>query len=172
VSRSSDFLPSELVPVVRLNPDTHQREMVHLRWGLIPSWADDPTIGDRLTHARSETVATKRAFQDAFRQRRCLLVTDGIEMGQRRIEMKDGRPFGMGGAWERREGGEPVETCAVITTPANELVEPINNRMPVIIAEEDYDSWLNPEFCDDDELVRMMEPFPADGMVVVRACGV
>jgi putative SOS response-associated peptidase YedK len=83
--------------------------------------------------------------------------------------MKDGRPFGMGGLWERWEDGEPIETCAVITTSANGLVGPINNRMPVIIPEEDYDRWLDPQFYDEEELRRMMCPFPAERMVVVRA---
>ena len=166
---SSDFLPSELVPVVRLNPETHQRELVHLRWGLMPSWANDPAIRGRLTHARAETVATKRAFQDAFRHRRCLVVVDSFQLQRHRIEMKDGRPFGMGGVWERWEGDETTETCAVITTPANELVQPIHDRMPVIIAEEDYDCWLDPEFYDAEELERMVLPFPADKMIVSAA---
>jgi putative SOS response-associated peptidase YedK len=165
---SVSFVPSQLVPVIRINPETHQREMVKLRWGLIPSWASDSSIGDRLTHARAESVATKRAFREAFRQRRCLIVTDGVELGKGRIEMKDGRPFGMGGLWERWEGGEAVEICALITTSANEAVQHVSARMPVIIAEEDYDRWLDPEFLDAEELERMMGPFPADEMVVVR----
>lgn len=162
--------------MVRLNPQTHHRELVHLRWGLVPSWADDPSISSRLTHARAETVATKPAFRDAFRQRRCLVVVDSFYLaksgrGRRRsyvIQMKDGRPFGVGGIWERSQqgGAEPVETCAVITTEANELVGPINDRMPVIVAEEDYEAWLDPEFRDAEELARMMSPFVAEAMVV------
>jgi putative SOS response-associated peptidase YedK len=173
-----DFVPSEPLPVVRLNPETHQRELVHLRWGLVPSWTTDPSIGSRLTHARAETVATKPAFRDAFRQRRCLVVVDSFffflaksRKGKRRpnvIQMKDGRPFGVGGIWERwqQSDAEPVETCAVLTTEANELVGPINDRMPVIIAEEDYEAWLDPEFKDKLELERMMQPFAAEAMVV------
>jgi putative SOS response-associated peptidase YedK len=141
--------------------------MVYLRWGLIPSWASDPSIASRLIHARAETVATKRAFRAAFRQRRCLVMTDGVQLRKRRIEMKDGRPFGMGGVWERWEGDEEIESCAVITTTANKLVQPINDRMPVIIDEKDYDRWLDPEFYDEEELRRMMRPFPAHRMVVV-----
>ena len=84
------------------------------------------------------------------------------------IQMKDGRPFGVGGIRERWQQGdaEPLETCAVITTEANELVGPINDRMPVIIAEEDYEAWLDPEFQDAEELDRMMRPFPAGAMTV------
>ncbi len=174
--RSSDFTPSEPLPVVRLNPQTHERELVYLRWGLVPSWTADPTIGSRLTHARAETVATKPAFRDAFRWRRCLVVVDSFLLaksgrGRRRryvIQMKDGRPFGVGAIWERWQQGdaEPLETCAVITTEANELVEPINDRMPVIIANEDYARWVEPEFYDKQGLERMMRPFPEEVMVV------
>ena len=82
--------------------------------------------------------------------------------------MKNGCPFGIGGIWEpwRREDQGPIESCAIITTEANELVRPINNRMPVIVAEGDYDRWLDPEFFDLAELGRMMQPFPAEGMTV------
>ena len=169
MSSPSDFLPTETVPVVRLNPETHHRELVHLRWGLIPSWAKDPSIGSRLTYARAETVATKRSFQDAFRQRRCLVVVDSFRLRRRAIQMKDGRPFGMGGVWERWEGNGQIESCAVITTTANELVEPFNDRMPVIVAEEDYDRWLDPKSQDAEELDRMMRPYSADSMMVVPA---
>ncbi len=173
---SSDFVPSEPLPVVRLNPETHERELVHLRWGLVPSWTTDPSIGSRLTHARAETVATKPAFRDAFRLRRFLVVVDSFFLaksgrGKRRryvIQMKDGRPSGVGAIWDHWQQGEaePLETCAVITTEANELGSPINDRMPVIIANKDYGRWLDPEFHDKQELVRMMRPFPAEVMVV------
>jgi len=166
VTASADFLPTETVPVVRLNPETHQRELVQLRWGLIPSWAKHPSISSRLIYARAETVATKRSFQDAFRQRRCLVVVDSFRLGRRTIQMNDGRPFGMGGLWERWQGDQEIESCAVITTTTNELVEPFNERMPVIIAEEDYAHWLDPEFFDAEELERMMQPFPSEDMVV------
>jgi len=76
---SSDFVPSEPIPVVRLNPETHQREYVHLHWGLIPAWVSAPSLGGRLTHARAETVATKRAFREVFRRRRCLVVVDSFQ---------------------------------------------------------------------------------------------
>lgn len=175
---SSDFVPSEPLPVVRLNPETHQRELVHLRWGLVPSWTTNPSSGSRLTHARAETVATKPAFRDAFRLRRCLVVVDSFFLvksgkGKRRsyvIQMKDGHPFGVGAIWKRWQQAEAepvVETCAVIATEANELVAPINDRMPVIIPQEDYGRWLDPEFQATDELERMMQPFPPDQMAVV-----
>jgi putative SOS response-associated peptidase YedK len=91
--------------------------------------------------------------------------------GKRRpyvIQMKDGRPFGVGGIWDRwqHRDAKPLETCAVITTEANELVGPINDRMPVIVAHEDYGAWLDPAFDDAEELARMMRPFPAEAMTV------
>lgn len=176
--RPTEFVPRNLVLVIRRNPDTGQRESVRLRWGLVPSWADDPAIGTRLTHARAETVATKRAFREAFRQRRCLMVVDGFYLWKSRgrgrkkqpyvIQMKDRHPFGVGAVWERWQPpeGEPLESCAVITTVANDVVRPINDRMPVIIPSEDYEDWLNPGFFDAQELDRMMAPFPPGEMAI------
>jgi putative SOS response-associated peptidase YedK len=168
-STPTEFTPLEQVLVVRENPEAHERESVTMRWGLVPSGAESPTIGSRLTHARGETVGTKAVFREAFRHRRCLIVVDSFEIGQRRaIQMKDGRPFGVGGIWERwQKGDDVIESCAVITTSSNTLVQPINDRMPVIIATEDYDRWLDSEFFDFEELQRMMRAYPADEMVVV-----
>lgn len=162
-------VPTDQILVVRQNPETHQRESVTMQWGLVPSTAESLAIGRRLIHARAETVATRAAFRDAFRHRRCLIVADHFDVGRRKaIEMKDGRPFGVGGIWERwQQGDESVDSCAVITTEANDLVRPINDRMPVIIAAEDYDRWLDPNLADAEELQRMMSPYPADEMVVV-----
>ncbi len=172
---SSDFVPSEPVPVVRLNPETREREFVHLHWGLIPAWVSDPTFGSRLPHARAETVATKRAFREAFRRRRCLVVVDSCRLSRRRksylIQMTDGQPFGMGAVWDRwqKDDRGPIQSCAIITTTANEVVQPINDRMPAIIAPSDYDRWLDPEFYDAEELERMMRPWPSDRMLVSPA---
>jgi putative SOS response-associated peptidase YedK len=171
MNTSTDFLPSQAVPVVRLNPQTHHRELVHLQWGMVPTSAADPSAARRLTHARSETVATKPSFRDSFRQRRCLLVVDSFNLGKRSrraIQMKDGKPFGIAAIWDRWQAGdgEPLETCAVITMAANDLVLPINDRMPAIIAKTDHDRWLDPEFFDLEELERMMEVFPSKAMVI------
>lgn len=173
----ADFTPMEQVLVVRQNPETHQRESVTMQWGLVPSWGESPKIGIRLIHARAETVATKRAFREAFGSRRCLMAVDEFDLSRGRrkgqkqrfaIRMKDGRPFGVGAIWERwQHDGETIESCAVITTASNDLVRPINDRMPVIIAPEDYDRWLDPEFYDAQQLERMMRASPSEGMVVV-----
>jgi putative SOS response-associated peptidase YedK len=169
---SSDFVPSEPIPVVRVNPETREREFVQLHWGLIPGWVSGPSLGSRLTHARAETVATNRAFREVFRRRRCLVVVDSFHLSRQRkpylIQMTDGQPFGVGAIWDGWQGDNEsyVESCAIITTAANELVQPINGRMPVIIAREDYDRWLDPEFYDAEELERMMQPWPSDRMLV------
>jgi len=165
------FTAAELVLVVRQNRATHRRESVAMPWGLVPSWAESAAVGNRLTHARAETVATKPAFREAFRQRRCLIVVDSFELPGRKkrwaITMKDGRPFGVGGIWERwQRGGAHLESCAVITTEANDMVRPINDRMPVIIAREDYGRWLDPELFDIEELQQLMRPYTAEELVV------
>jgi putative SOS response-associated peptidase YedK len=174
----TDFLPSESVPIVRLNPQTHERELVRLRWGLVPFPASNPFVGRPLIHARSESVATRPAFRDAFRQRRCLVVVDGFDIGKGRggnrshvIQMKDHCPFGVGAIWDRWEmgDGEPLESCALITTSANEVVRPINNRMSVIIANEDYNRWLDPTLFDAEELQQTMQPYSAEEVVVAPA---
>lgn len=174
---STTYLPSESVPVVRLDPLTHQRQLVHLHWGIVPAWAEDPSTGGQLIHARSETVAEKPTFRESFRQRRCLLVVDSFDLGKGHdkrgpsyaIQRTDRRPFGVGAIWDRWQSGgnEPIESCAVITTAANEIVRPINDRMPVIIAEDDYERWLDPEFFDVEELERMMQPCPLGNLEIV-----
>ena len=104
---------------------------------MIPAWADDPSIGDRLANARSETAATKPSFRSAFRSRRCLVLADGFYEWQRAngrkqpyfVGLRGDRPFGLAGLWERWEkGGEPVESCTILTTDANELMRPIHER--------------------------------------------
>jgi putative SOS response-associated peptidase YedK len=100
---STDFLPNQSVPVVRLIPETHKRELGHLQWAMASSSAADPSAAKRLTHARSETVASKPSFRDAFRRRRCLLVVDSFHLGKGRghaIQMKDGKPFGIAAIWD------------------------------------------------------------------------
>ena len=121
-----------------------QRELVFLHWGLVPSWADDPKIGNRMINARAETAAEKPSFRTAMRRRRCLIVADGFyewkTVAKRRqpmfIHLRDGRPFAFAGLWESWEGADhsALESCTILTTSANDLVRPIHDRMPVIIA--------------------------------------
>lgn len=134
--------PSQHVFIVRLN-DEHQRFLASVRWGLVPAWADDVKIGYKLINARCDTVATKPSFRQAFKKRRCLVVADGFYEWQKLdarnkqpyyIRLKDERPFAFAGLWERwSKGGEPVESCTIVTTEPNELMEPLHDRMPVIL---------------------------------------
>jgi putative SOS response-associated peptidase YedK len=170
-----NIAPTQLVAVVLL--DDGRRTLRPLRWGLIPSWARDARIGNSLINARAETVADKPAFRAAFRSRRCLIPTTGFfewmaTGGKKKqplhIRMSDGRPFALAGLWERwpGAGGEPVESCAILTTTANELMRPVHDRMPVILAPEDYATWLDPT-TPPDALHALLRPFPPDRMTAV-----
>jgi putative SOS response-associated peptidase YedK len=172
-----NIAPGQPVAVVRELPQAQGRQFVYLRWGLIPAWADDPSIGDRMANARAETAATKPSFRSAFRSRRCLVVADGFYEWQRTsghkqpyfIGLQGGRPFGKAGLWERWEkGDEPVETCTILTTDANELMRPIHERMPVIIPPEQYGLWLDPRCQDTKELAKLLQPYPSKGMLAYR----
>jgi putative SOS response-associated peptidase YedK len=160
--------PTQDAPVIRLN-DAGQRELVQLRWGLVPHWAKDLKIGYKTINARAETVARSPAFQDAFRSRRCLVLTDGFYEWQPqgdtkqpfRIVMKHREPFALAGLWERWGPREnPTETFTIIVTEANELCAAIHNRMPVVIDRADYDSWLRAEAGGE----NLLRPYPADRM--------
>jgi putative SOS response-associated peptidase YedK len=152
------------------------REALLLRWGLVPQWADDTSIGSRLINARSETVASKPAFRDAFRQRRCLVVADGFiewqaSQGRKQpyhVRMKDGSPFGFAGLWERwrDEDGQWLQTCTILTTEPNELVEPIHDRMPVILPTALHERWLDTR-TSPAGLTELLGPFPAAAMEAV-----
>jgi putative SOS response-associated peptidase YedK len=166
-----NIAPTQFVPVVRLDEARRTRELALVQWGLVPAWAKDPNIGNRLINARSETVAEKPAFRTAFKSRRCLVVADGFyEWGHVNgkspyyFHLKDGRPFGFAGLWERWEqGGEPLESCTVITTEANGIVGAVHERMPVILRPEDYGRWLDPGE-KAEALVGLLAPLPDNWM--------
>lgn len=166
-----NIAPTQNAPVVRLNADG-ERELVILRWGLIPSWAKEEKIGYRTINARAETVTSKPSFRAAFRQRRCLVPATGFYEWQVQgkgkpkqpynIAMADGGPFGMAGLWERWEGPDgPVETYTIVVGEPNDLVRPIHNRMPIIIASEDHDSWLS---ASTDDASALLNPYKPDEM--------
>jgi putative SOS response-associated peptidase YedK len=173
-----NIAPSQPVAAVRLAPGGAKagpgRELAWLRWGLIPGWADDPKIGNRLINARAETAARLPAFRAAFRQRRCLIVADGFYEWQRAgkrkvphlIRMRDDRPFGFAGLWEAWEGPDhsAVQSCTVLTTEANELVRPIHDRMPVIVAPQDYERWLDTAAGGLEGLAPLLRPYPSQQM--------
>lgn len=140
--------PSQKVPVIRERDG--KRELALLRWELIPSWAKDPAIAYRTINARAEIVASAPTFRAAFKTRRCLIPASGFlewkQEGPRKICHKDGTPLSLAGRWERwKHGPEPVETFTIITTEPNELLASLHNRMPVILAPEDFDAWLEPK---------------------------
>jgi putative SOS response-associated peptidase YedK len=149
------------------------KQVVGVRWGLIPPWAGAPKVASKLINARAETVATKAAFRDAFRERRCLVIADGFyewkKSGQMRLPvyvyLKSGRPFGFAGLWERWNSpeGEWVTTCTIITTEANDIMRPIHNRMPVILPREVEDQWLDPD-TSDSVLLGLLKPYPPEAM--------
>ena len=164
-----NIAPMTDVPIVRVASDGH-RELVRMRWGLVPRWAKDPSIGARMINARGETLADKPSFQMPYRRHRCLLPADGFYEWQpvagrlggddRRkqpmhIGMADGSLFGLAGLFERWRGedGTVLDTCAIVTTEANELLGPIHDRMPVIIAPNDYARWLDPANADVADLI-------------------
>ncbi len=149
-----------------------QRRLEVLRWGLIPPWANDPGIGSRMINARSETAPGKPSFRRAFRERRCLIPADGFYEWQRTngakqpyyIHMEDGRPFAFAGLWESWSKGEgEIRTCTILTTGANALVGEVHDRMPVILAHDAYDVWLDPA-SERDELTGLLAPYPEDEM--------
>lgn len=163
--------PTQPVTAVRLNQDTGARALTFLTWGLIPSWAKDPGIGSRMINARSETVTEKPSFRAAFKRRRCLIAADGFYEWQRRGDRKqplfiraaDEQMLGLAGLWEfwQSPDGSAIESCTILTTTPNELMQPIHNRMPVIVAPEDYSMWLDPGPRPEDAL-HLLRPYPSD----------
>jgi len=165
-----NIAPTQPVAVVT---DDEKRKVELFRWGLIPSWAKDPTIGSRLINARAETLSEKPAFRKAFERRRCLILADGFfewaipaENVKRKtpyyFQLASGKPFTFAGLWEfwRTPEGEELRTCTIITCPANEAIAPFHDRMPVILPKAVRWSWLDP-LAKPAELSQMLKPYPA-----------
>ena len=150
------------------------KQMVSVRWGLVPSWASDLSVGSRMINARAETVVERDSFRDAFEKRRCLVVADGFyewrKTGKTRqpifIRLKRDRAFGFAGLYENWTSpeGENIRTCTIITTEPNEVMSPIHNRMPVILPMEQEDIWLDPAIQDPKRLLPLLRPYPAEEM--------
>lgn len=171
-----NIAPTQLVPTVVRLPEQPARQFCQWHWGLIPAWAKELAIGNRLINAQAETAATKPAFRAAFRQRRCLVLADGFyewdQRGRPRqpvyIRMHDGRPFAFAGLWERwtsPEGGV-IESCTLLTTEPNAAIHPLHHRMPVILDPKDYDRWLDPSLQKPEEVQPFLRPYPPDEMTV------
>jgi putative SOS response-associated peptidase YedK len=168
-----NIAPSQKVAVI---PNTGDNVLSMYRWGLIPSWSKDPSIGDRMINARAESLAVKPSFRNAYRRRRCLILSDGFYEWKQvpdsktkqpfYIRMKDGLAFAFAGLWEIwvSPDGSEIRSCTIITAQPNELVATIHNRMPVILAAEAYDLWLAPGDKPADQLEKFLVPYPENEM--------
>ena len=168
-----NIAPSQPVAVI---PNTGENRIEFFRWGLIPFWAKDPKIGNRMINARSETLAEKPSFRTAYRRRRCLVLADGFFEWRKQsdktkvpmyIQMASQTPFAFAGLWEEwhSEHGDQLLSCTIITTEPNELLASIHNRMPVILPPQAYNQWLDPAEQTASRLQPLLQPFPADQMV-------
>jgi putative SOS response-associated peptidase YedK len=165
-----NIAPTQPVAVVRrLRPDG-PRQLDLLRWGLTLPPPGGGRRGGPIINVRSESIATRGAFRDAFRRRRCLVPADGFyewvaDAGRRQafhVARKDGRPLALAGLWEPAVAGGAPASCVILTTEPNELLRPIHDRMPVIVEPADFDPWLSPEGVTPDALAGILRPSPAD----------
>ena len=196
-SREPDYnvTPRAPVPIIRERPsrqahdDSITRVLSIVRWGLVPSWAENTAIGDKLINARAETITEKAAYKRSFARRRCIVPADAFyewrptrSTSAKRpprqpylVHRRDGEPMAFAGLWEiwrdPAVAGDDdpaawVRSCAIVTTRANELLEPIHSRMPVMLAEQDWDTWLDPETGDVAALEEMLRPAPDDELEI------
>jgi len=167
-ARRYNVAPTQPIPAIK-----KKGELSYLHWGLIPSWAKEKSIGNKMINARSETILEKPSFKRAVKSRRCLIVAAGFyewkKVGSRKqpyyIFMKEHEPFAMGGIWERwvSPEGEVIESAAIITTSSNKLIQPLHDRMPLILKKEDYEAWLAPE-TSEEELKKLFVPYAEESM--------
>lgn len=147
-----NIAPTQLVPAVRKGP-TGRREFAMLRWGLVPSWAKDPSIGNRMINARAESLTDKPAYRSAYEKRRCLILADGFYEWRKEgggkspyfISLANGQPFAFAGLWEAwtdRNAGESLQTTTIVTTAANEFLKNLHDRMPVVLQPDTAGAWL------------------------------
>jgi len=164
--------PGQDLPIVRLHPESGDRVLGMLRWGLIPYWSKDPKIAWKCINARGETVKTAPAFRGAHRARRCLVPADafyewkanGKTKQPYAIAMRDRHRFAFAGLWENwkdQTSSRWVRTFTILTTKPNEVIAPLHDRMPVILAPDDYDRWLDT----DSDAASLIRPYPIDEMV-------
>lgn len=173
-----DSVPQDVAPRFNIAPTQRvlaqtnegERRAEWMHWGLIPSWAKDPAIGNKMINARSETLAEKPSFRNAFRKRRCLIFADGFYewqtfgSGKRPmyIRLHDGQPFAMAGLWEvwkEPASGDWLRSCTIVTTSANHFMAKLHTRMPVILDPEARDAWLSPEDLPPEALMPLLRPY-------------
>jgi len=170
-----NIAPGTKIPAVRVNPKAGERELTTLRWGLVPAWTKGEDPGAGLVNARAETLVDKPSFRDAFRARRCLIPASGFFewkiVGKKRqpwlFQLRDEQPFFLAGLWETWIGpdGAAHETCAVITTEPNRLMQPIHHRMPAILPAELGARWLDPAVRPEWLVVDFLQTFPIEPMI-------
>src|SRR5687767_360731 len=168
-----NIAPTQPVLVI---PNNHPDHFELFQWGLIPSWAKDPAIGNRMINARAETLAEKPSFRTALKRRRCLVPADGFYEWRKEpdgktktpmyIRMKSGEPFMFAGLWDvwHDDQGNSIPSCTFITGEPNELVKEIHDRMVVILPREHYEQWLDPKERPSEELAKLLRPYPAEEM--------
>ena len=162
---SYNIAPTQEVAVIL---EDGVKQLVAVRWGLVPYWAEDLSVGNKLINARAETITQKAAFKEAFQKRRCLVVADGFYEWQKNgatrqpifVRLKGGRGFGFAGLYENwvSPDGKNIRTCTIITTEPNEITRPIHNRMPVIIPRDQEDRWLDTNLEDPAPLLDLLRP--------------
>lgn len=165
----TNVAPTQMVSVVRTSPATGQPELARLRWGLVPAWAKEMSVGNKMFNARAETVDEKPSFRKAFRARRCLIPASGFyewkqEGGRKqpyRIGLQGRAPFAMAGLWEcwQPPDAAPVESCTILTCGPNAFMRTMHDRMPVILEPAAFDRWLQPEVERVEDLKALLVPF-------------
>ncbi len=166
-----NIAPTQLVPVIT---NEAPRVLTPLRWGLLPSWAKDESMGSKMINARAETVTEKPAFRAAFKRRRCIVPASGYYEWQQRedgkqpiyIHLPDVPVFGLAGLWEvwHNPNGDEIRTYTIITTQANAFTTPLHHRMPVILPPDAYDEWLHTDEQGAGALIPLLQPRDIDGM--------
>jgi putative SOS response-associated peptidase YedK len=169
-----NIAPTQNVPVIRQHPEQPKRLGSRMRWGLIPFWAQNPSIGFKMINARAETVATKPAFRESLKKRRCLIPADGFFEWKKNGKVKtpfcftmaDDSIFAFAGIWDswRNPEGKAIETCSIITTTPNTLLIDVHDRMPVILPNDAYDLWLDPGFQKPESIGDLLKPFDPNRM--------
>lgn len=172
-----NIAPAQMIDVV-FEPET-ERILSELKWGLVPAWAKDAEIGNRMINARAETLTEKPSFREAFKKRRCIIPASGFYEWQKKASaaggakqpfyfyLKEKEVFGFAGLYEEwidKDSGDVLETCTIITTEANDVLKPVHDRMPVILKPADYDQWLDAKENNSDRLQKLLAPYPADEM--------
>ena len=168
-----NIAPTQSVAALRVVEES-RRTLAMLHWGLVPHWAKERAIGNRMINARSETLAEKPSYREAFRRRRCLVLADGWYEWQPApggkqpwfVRLRDPRPIAFAGLWEKWKdpAGELLESCTIVTCDASESIRKIHDRMPVVLPEESWDRWMDPAYSDTEALKKILRPYDAKAL--------